>query len=187
MVLQAILRARHVGELPRVNILVRLHPFDRPENYRDLQNEPDFHLERAGREVKIQSGESRIEMDQADFINLKSTLAHTDININYKSTISLESFIFDKPVINFIDPTAPFQNNYYYKEGSYYYPLVKEGAVIVAADNTELIKTINTYLANPKIGSANRQKIAHSFFGFQDGLAYKRNVDFLEKIIKHDA
>ncbi|MDP3764346.1 MAG: CDP-glycerol glycerophosphotransferase family protein [bacterium] len=182
-VLQAILKARQIGELPPVNVLVRLHPFNGGESYRDIQDEPDFYLEKAGREVKIQSGESRIEMDQADFINLKSTLAHTDININYKSTISLESFIFDKPVVNFIDPTAPFQNNYYYQEGSYYYPLVKEGAVTVAVDNNELIKIINTYLANPKIGSASRQKIANSFFASQDGSAYKRNVDFLEKIV----
>lgn len=185
-VLQEVLRARRTGELPPVNVLVRLHPFDGGESYRDIQDEPDFHLEKAGREVKIPSGDTRVEMDKDDFINLKSTLAHTDININYKSTISLESFIFDKPVVNFIDPTAPFQNNYYYKEGSYYYPLVKEGAVIVAANNTELVKAINNYLADPKLGSASRQKIAHSFFAYQDGLSYKRNVDFLEKIIGHD-
>ena len=184
-VLQEILKARRTGQLPPVNVLVRLHPFDRMENYRNLQSEPDFHLEKAGREVKIQSGDTRIEMDQADFINLKSTLAHTDININYKSTISLESFIFDKPVINFIDPTAPFQNRYYYEKGSYYYPLVKENAVKVAVDNAELIDFIKIYLADSKIGSASRQKISNDFFAFQDGLSYKRNVDFLEFVIKN--
>ena len=112
--LEKILDARSRGDIEYTNILIRPHPFDVYDNYLEASKAPGVYLDKP---VK--------EMSREDFINLKATLAYTDLNINYKSTISLESFLFDKPVINFIDPVLPFQNNAYFDETSYYHPPIR--------------------------------------------------------------
>ncbi|TSC89669.1 MAG: hypothetical protein G01um10143_159 [Parcubacteria group bacterium Gr01-1014_3] len=171
-IFKKILDLRKSGVIPYVNFLVRPHPFDEPEWYRIFLSEPDIFVERIS--------EPKKKLDA--FVNLKATLAYTDININHKSTISLESFIFDKPVINFIDPALLFQNKHYFDESSYYYPLIKEKAIRFVPNDEEMLSSINEYLANPMKDSENRQRVADRFFVFRDGLSYRRNVDLIEKI-----
>ncbi len=171
-------------EFPQLNLLIRLHPFDKLERYAEFLNLPAVRVEAAGKPVLVRNtGRTQIEMDDEDFMNLKATLLYSDVNINYKSTISLESCLFGKPVINFIDPTRPFQNKYYYEEASYYRPLVKFGAVRVAHDLKGLLETIKEYLKHPELDRENRERVAQLYIPYRDGLSYKRAVDFIERII----
>ncbi len=181
-VIKRIIKMRAEGLIPYVNILIRLHPFDTPETYKEFSLMDNVGVELAGKKVATLAGE-RVQMDEQDFLNLKATLVHTDININYKSTISLESCLFDRPVINFTDPTRPYQRGIYYDENSYYRPLVREGAVSVVTTNDELRQAINSCLENPSRASSNRKKVADMYLPFRDSLSYKRSVDLLEKII----
>ncbi|MDP1719190.1 MAG: CDP-glycerol glycerophosphotransferase family protein [bacterium] len=180
--IRQILLFRSSGKIPDVNLLIRLHPFDVEKNYDEFLNVPGVHVELAGKKVGTRAGE-RVQIDQQDFLNLKATLIYSDININYKSTISLESLLFDKPVINFIDPSRPAQRAIYYDENSYYRPLIRDGAVRLTADPEEMAKAINGYLADPSLDRSGREKMAQQFFSFRDGFSYKRNVDFLDKIL----
>ena len=181
-IIKEIIKMRAKSVIPYVNVLIRLHPFDTPGVYREFLGMENICVELAGKKVSTLAGE-RVQIDGQDFLNLKSTLVHTDININYKSTISLESFLFDKPVVNFTDPTRPHQRGIYYDENSYYRPLVREGAVRVVTTSNELKEVINMYLANPNEDSANRKRVADIYLPFRDSQSYKRSVDFLEKII----
>lgn len=179
-VFKKILEMRKTNKIPYVNFLVRPHPLDNPEWYREFLGEPDIFVERLSEPKK------RFFPDDSakeSFVNLKATLAYTDININHKSTISLESFIYDKPVINFLDPAAKFQNKHYYDPSSYYYPLIREGSARLVQNDEEMLTAINEYLADPKKDSANRRRVADQFYAFRDGKSYQRNVDFIEKII----
>lgn len=178
-----ILRFREQGLIPYVNLLVRVHPLDIYDSYGLLRGQKDVCVERAGKEITDAKGNKAIEMDKGDFVNLKATLTYTDLNINYKSTITLESFLFDKPVINFINPTLPFQNQHYFDPSSYYAPIMKYGSIFLAKDGDELLAGINMYLQDPQKDSANRRQVADLFFAFRDGLSYKRNVDFIGRII----
>lgn len=183
VVIREILELRNAGAIPYVNLLIRLHPFDHLENYREFIGLKNVRVELAGKPVLDASGQQKIEFDDDAFANLKASLMYTDININYKSTISLEAFLFDKPVINFIDATRPAQNQNYYDESSYYYPLVKYGAVRIAQNKPEMGELIKLYLNNPAIDSDNRRRVVDMFIPFRDGFSYKRSVDFLGKII----
>ena len=171
-------------ELPAINLLIRLHPFDKIERYAEFLNLPAVRVEPAGKQVRVgNTGRTQTEMDDEDFANLKATLVYTDLNINYKSTISLESCLFGKPVINFVDPVRPFQNKYYYEEASYYRPFVKFGAVRVVQSPDEFLKTIKEYLEHPELDRDNRERVAKLYIPYRDGLSYKRAVDFIERII----
>lgn len=168
-ILEKIIDARNKGEISYTNILIRPHPFDDPDNYSQFKGLVDV----------------SIDSNRGDFVNMKSTLANTDLNINFKSTITLESFLFDKPVVNFTISSLPFQNKHYFDATSYYAPVIKGGSVLLVTSDDELIVGINKYLADPKQDSQNRQRVANQFFAFRDGLSYKRNVDFIEKIIEN--
>ena len=182
-ILRDLLALRSAGEIPYSNILLRLHPIDDPKTYKEFKKEPDFCIEEAGRKITTPTGGEVVEMRREDFVNLKATLAHTEINVNFKSTISLESFLLGKPVINYLDLTQPLLNKIYYDEHSYYRPIVKEGAVRISKNKDDLKAMINDYLADPSLDEAARERVAKKYIPFRDGLSFKRNVDLIEKII----
>ncbi len=168
-----LIELRKTKKIPYVNLFIRTHPLDLYKNYEEFFKVPDLYIEKAGQEVN-----GNVEMNYQDLLNLKYSLKYTDLNINYASTISIEACIFDKPVINigFIDRFALAY------EFSHYQPIYESGAVRLAKTDEDLPKLINTYLANPKLDSDKRSKIVKDYVGFTDGLAYKRSVDYLEKI-----
>jgi len=181
--IQILLNWRDRAKIPYVNFLIRPHPFDRPERYAYFGGQKNVCVDSAGKVIQGKSGRKEIAIDREAFINLKSTLLYTDINVNYKSTISLESFLFDKPVINFVNPSRPMHNQIYFDKDSYYYPVVAYGAARLTKNEDELRETINEYLAHPEKNQQARKEAARLFFAFTDGLSYQRNVDFLKKII----
>lgn len=167
--------------IPYVNIFIRIHPLDNPENYREFSDIKDFYVEKAGHEVTDGCGGKKIEMSYDDLLNLKYSLKYTDVNINYASTISIEACIFDKPIIN-IGYIDRFALAYQF---THYQPIVDSGAVKVAKTDDDLPKLINMYLQNPAVDRDGRRKIVKDYVQFTDGLAYKRNVDYLDNIMRH--
>lgn len=157
---------RHEKKIPFTNIFIRTHPLVAPNRFGEFSDIENVYVERPAR-----------VMANEDLLNLKYSLMHTDLNINYSSTISLEAALFDKPIINYYEPTLKsFELNHYK-------PLVDARAVRLIKTKSELIAAIKEYLANPSLDNEKRKKIADIYFPFRDDLAYKRNVDFLEKII----
>lgn len=167
----------------RFNIFIRVHPIDNFEFYTNFAKagHKDLYMERAGRQIRPDSAiGQKVRMEEEDMLNLKHTLMYTDICINPFSTISLESMIFDKPVINIgLDPKyRPALQYIHYK------PLLDRESVKVAYTEEQLGDYINLYLNKPETDRRNRVKIVQDFIGFTDGLSYKRSVDFLEEILK---
>lgn len=177
-----LINLRKEKKIPYVNIFVRIHPRDEYENYKEFQNIPDFHLEKAGQVVFDTDANTRkIEMNYKDLLNLKYSIKYTDININYLSTISLEACIFDKPVIN-VGYIGRFALGY---EFEHYLPMYNSGAVRIVKSDEDLARFINMYLENPAIDRENRKKVVDLLVEFSDGLSYKRNVECLEKIYEY--
>lgn len=164
--------------IPYTNLLIRAHPFDRLEDYQKYEGLKNVCVEKAGQEVNWPDGTLKVEMNRDDLINLKNTLRYTDLNVNFQSTISLEASIFDKPIINFVESGK----EYTYRL-SHYKPIVDMGAVTLVRNSEELKNSIIEYLKNPKLHSAERKALVEKYIPFRDGLAYKRAVDFIEKII----
>lgn len=180
--IEDILKFREEKIIENVNIFVRVHPKDSVSLYEKIieKNPRNFHIEIAGTQIKKDNAKGqKIQMDEEDIVNLKNTLMNIDVSINPFSTMSLESMIFDKPVIN-IGLIEEYRPALYYL---HYKPLLDSNSVRVAFDKKQLIEYINAYLDNTKLDSENRKKIVRDFVSFEDGLSYKRSVDFLDKII----
>ena len=163
-----------------VNILIRLHPNDLIEKYDKFKNLKNVHIELAGKlKNKTSSSNHKIEMDESDLINLRLSLKYTDVNINFRSSLSLEATIYDKPIINIA--LHNFSNRY---DVDWYIPIIQSGGVKLVTTTEELCSAINEYLENPDTDKLGRQKIFNDYITFSDGLSYKRNVDITEKIIQ---
>jgi len=162
------------------NILVRLHPRDNLKNYESLKNIENLHIELAGKEHAKQEGHlNQIEMDERDLDNLRKTLLYSDLAVNFRSSITLETCLYNIPTIN-----LAYNNYALYYQMDHYIPILKSGAVKLVKTSNEFIEAAKSYLSNPQLDSDKRKEIALEYIPFQDGLAYKRNADFLEKIIK---
>lgn len=166
--LRNLIRMRNEKQIPYASIFIRVHPLARPGRFQEFEKLKDVFVDRPT-EV----------MSSADLRHLKYSLMYADLNINYSSTISLEAMAFDKPVINYFEPSLKsFELNHYK-------PLLEMKALKLVYDTkNELAKAIRDYLEDPSIDREARNTVLNIYFPFRDGLCYKRNVDFLEEIVK---
>ncbi len=178
-IIRELLKARDAGIFPgRPNIFIRIHPKeDNYQEYKDFERFPNVRVERGGHEREKNLG-SRIELDASDLANLKDTLRHSDVVVNYASTITLEAFVFDKPVVNIGFP-AYYMNAYSF---SHYKPVVEAGAMRIAHSMEELLNEVDSYLREPSRDRTERAQAVSEFIGFHDGKSYERAVDGIATI-----
>ena len=81
-------------------MLVRLHPRDEVDAYREFANTPHVIIEKPFRDtVKVADGLA-IDVMPEHQKHLGDTLCHADVVVNVASTITIEACIFDTPVVN---------------------------------------------------------------------------------------
>ena len=96
--------AIEINELPKCNLLVRTSPAETPGRFDVLKNEYPWIKWNIPQWTQLRSSHQeawsqRIPSEQ-DLIDLKNILAHSDVNINMLSTMSLDFMLHGKPVIN---------------------------------------------------------------------------------------
>lgn len=181
LLLGELLKVRDEGKFGGFpNILVRMHPKENFSNFKTYLDSKikNLHVEFPGRLLSKEMG-TRIEIQEEDIANLKNTLKYSDVSINYLSTMTLESFIFDKPVVNINFPDK-YHRGYTFR---HYKPIVDANAVFLSKSFEDFVSDINLCLKDKDIKQKERHIIFDEFIHFKDGLSYKRNADFLDKII----
>lgn len=160
------------------NILTRLHPRDDFKNYERFVGQKNVHIEDAGKLREQKPGDlHKVEMDGGDLENLRKTLLYSDLTVNFRSSLTLETCLYDLPTIN-----LAYNNYAAYYQMDHYIPILESGAVRLVENEDQLIAAVSDYLQNRNLDSEFRKKIAWEYVPFQDGLSYKRNVDLLSKI-----
>ena len=182
--LKALIRLRDTNALgENFNIYVRLHPRDEIAHYENFQHIKNVHIENAG-DVKnpVEGGLHKVEMNEADLDNLRKTLCYADLTVNFRSSLTLETCLYDIPTIN-----LAYNGYELHYQMDHYIPILKAGAVQLARDEKEFIQIAKAYLKDPALDGEKRRAIAKEYVPFQDGLSYQRNVDFLKKILENKA
>ncbi|AWA31423.1 hypothetical protein HYN48_06665 [Flavobacterium magnum] len=160
------------GQLSRqVNLIVRTSPAEDPVRFKDIAekypfiiwNHPDWEIKRAAH----QEAWSQRVPSQNDVNDLKSLLRFSDININVLSTITIDAFLFDKPVINpvFGNPeNGLFDDQKFF---SYWHleALVKSQSTEIVKNETEYLDSLNALLQ----GNDARRTQRAAFVGLQIG------------------
>ena len=83
------------------DLLVRLHPRDRADQYDRYLGRPHVVVEKAFRQTSTRSGDGMdVDFMAENTRHLADTLYHSDVVLNVASTLAIEASIFDTPVIN---------------------------------------------------------------------------------------
>ena len=118
---------------------------------------------------------------------LANLTQHSDLNVNWASTMTLDFALRDKPVVNIgfdaVDP-APgrISASKIYSVFEHYRPVCELGAVGLARSAAELAAHVNAYLANPALDRENRRRLVALEVGWPVGESSRRIVDVLEGI-----
>ena len=134
-----------------VQLLVRLHPKDSGERYREIiEKYPDVKFEVQGNKNK---GNIKTWSPTSDtIVNLVNTIRHGDVHINVASTMTIDAAFFNKPVINirYTKGETPVEAVWGLKiyETTHYKPIAQTGGVKISYSNSDTIKFINEYLKN---------------------------------------
>jgi CDP-glycerol glycerophosphotransferase (TagB/SpsB family) len=179
-VLRELVKAMHRGGLTNAQVLVRLHPRDEVDAYKEFAHTPHVIIEKPFRDtVKVADGLA-IDVMPENQKHLGDTLCHADVVVNVASTITIEACIFDTPVvnINFDGPDAsPYvKSARRYYSFTHYVNITSRGAVRVATSAEELVREVAAYLADPSRDSAGRKQVVLDQCQFTDGRSAERVV-----------
>ena len=182
--MERIVRVKKAGGLAGdPNILVRLHPLDEGAPYEACNGIPGICIERAGtvRLGDTATKEPKIEMIEADLVNLTETLLYADVLIDFASTLVIEACIFHTPSVSIGFP--PEQRLLCISE------LTRDVIAIsgepLTASFEELVETVNRYLVTPQTeGDLKRDEATvKEFIQFTDGLSWRRTGEFIDSIV----
>jgi hypothetical protein len=116
-----------------------------------------------------------------DYKVMLSSFHHQAVNVNVASTVTLDSVVLDKPVINVaydgpqsLHPFVSVKRVYRY---DHYRHVVNTGAVFLAHSFNELRRCLNQALAHPHLQQQQRQALAQLECGVIDGRAGERLAD----------
>jgi hypothetical protein len=179
-VLRALVPAIHGGALDGAQILVRLHPRDEADAYKEFIGVKDVIIEKPFRDtVKVADGLA-IDVMPENQRHLGDTMCYADTVVNVASTITIEACIFDTPVVNICfdgpgdTPYVKSATRYY--SFTHYVNITNRGAVKVATSPDEMVSMVARYLADPSLDSAGRKQVVLDQCQFTDGRSAERVI-----------
>lgn len=139
--------------IKKVNVIVRTSPAEEPIRFKNtaekypflVWNFPDWKISREGHQEAWTQRVPSVE----DLNDLKSLLCHCDFNINVLSTITLDAFLFDKPVINpvFGNIENELFDDQKFLKYAHLEKLVDSNSTIIAKNEIEFLEVINNLLS----------------------------------------
>jgi len=172
-------------------LLIRLHPRRDRSDFATFEGKPDVMIQTPGTASSAfaKSGYFWVS-DTADYRILANTIAHCDVMINVASTVTIESCILDRPVVN-IGFDGKNQREYYesvrrYFDYAHYRPIVQSGGVRIAWSKEELVKIVNAYLEDSSLDVEGRKKVVEEQCYKMDGRALDRMLEFVVSFIDED-
>jgi hypothetical protein len=183
-VLRVLMRAVDGGRFqPPTQVLVRLHPRDEADAYRELARVPHLIIEKPFRE-SIRTGDGlSVDVMKENQRHLADTLRHSDVIVNVASTIAIEACIFDTPVVNVSfdgEAASEFARSArrYYRF-THYVNVTRHQAVRIAEQPEQLVEWVGRYLDDPSLDRAGRRQVVEEQCQFTDGRSAERMAAFV--------
>ena len=166
--------------VPDSQLLVRLHPKDKPEVYSRFAQRADIVVQSPGR---VGATQDNWNPSIEDMYDLAELMYHSDVVVNIASTITIDAACLDTPVIN-VRFDGPTNHDYLnscrrYYDYDHYRNILATGGVRIADTPAELVDAINRYLADPQLESAGRERIRNEQCWKLDGQSGRRIAEFL--------
>lgn len=130
----------------------------------------------------------RWKNDPRALYHLGNLLKHSDVIINYASTITLDAMYFDKPIIwpiyEWEHLSSREQDEFGKHELDYpcYQPVISTNAPDIASSPQNLVELVKDALMNPAGKTAQRKELQQQYNPFHDGGAGLRVAKLIEKL-----
>ncbi len=179
-VLRELSAAIEGGPLAGAQVLVRLHPRDEVEAYREFEGVPHVIIEKPFRPTVTGSDGLAIDVMPEHQRHLGDTLCHADAVVNVASTITIEACIFDTPVVNVCfdgpggEPFVRSATRYY--RFTHYVNITNRQAVRVATSAAEMVDAVARYLADRSLDADGRRQVVLDQCRFTDGGSAERVI-----------
>ena len=179
-VLRELSAAIEGGPLAGAQVLVRLHPRDEVEAYREFEGVPHVIIEKPFRPTVTGSDGLAIDVMPEHQRHLGDTLCHADAVVNVASTITIEACIFDTPVVNICfdgpggEPFVRSATRYY--RFTHYVNITNRQAVRVATSAAEMVDAVARYLAAHSLDADGRRQVVLDQCRFTDGGSAERVI-----------
>lgn len=174
--------------IKEVNLIVRTSPAEEPTRFEKyikkypfiMWNFPDWNISREGHQEAWTQRVPSI----ADLNNLKSLLQYCDLSINVLSTITLDAFIFDKPVINpvFGNEINGWFDDQKFLKYQHLSKLVDSNSTDIVKNEKEYLDAINKLLNNIDVKKAERARFIELQIGGSLKDTSKRIAEILCRI-----
>ncbi len=171
--------------LNKTILLFRCHPVDKIERWKNALADFDnvrFEATWTGAEKLT---DANIAMD--DVRRLCSTLAYTDVHINFCSTMTVDGSAFRKPQIgpyyDDIDKKNEKHLRDLYKQ-EHFIPIIETGGLALAQSKDELIHFIRKALKDPESFLKNTDSIVREIITYTDGNSTARVVDIIRNEVR---
>ncbi len=164
-------------------VLVRLHPRDDLDAYRQFQQVPGVIIEKPFRST-VKAGDGlAVDVTAESQQHLADTMRHSDVVVNVASTIAIEAAIFDTPVVNIgfdgEQPSDWTKSARRYYRFTHYVNVTRHEAVRVAESPEQLVEFVGRYLEDPSLDRRGRRRVVEEQCQFLDGRSAERSAAFV--------
>jgi hypothetical protein len=171
------------GDLGEVQLVVRPHPIHDRGELADLFRDygPRVIVQRSADAGTRLAARTQDERQIAEWVN---TFLHSDVLVNFASTVTVDAAIFDRPVVNLdFDPQPPGKDSSLIKDvnhsWTHFKPIAESGGVWLVNDFEELVRAVKGYLEHPELHREKRRWIAKYVCGYSDGCCGERMASAL--------
>ena len=181
-----LIRCGAIARAPQV--LLRPSPADDGKRYDAVRQDypeliylPPVWLRPEGNDwAKVMPGPDDVQL-------LANVTAHSDLNVNFGSTMTLDFAIRDKPVINVAfdvsaKPVYGIPMWEYLQKFEHYQPVIQFGAARFARSEAEFAEHVNAYLRDPALDREGRQRFVNLEVGAPIGQASHRILEVLKEL-----
>ena len=170
------------------HLLVRLHPRRSIDAFLKFKNNSYVTLQTPGRlSTEFSDSGYKWKAEIEDYELLANTIINSDLTVTVTSTVTIESCIFDTPVINVgFDGNQNFPYSRSVKrhfEYSHYHNISLLDGVQKANNENELIAFLNIYLDSPDTDRMGRNAVVDNQCYILDGNSGKRMLDYIIQFI----
>jgi hypothetical protein len=147
-----------------VHILFKVHPLDTVEKFKQLSNHPHISLIDNLTHIKIKDFIPAYD----EILFNRDLLFHSDLNINIYSSVTLEAFLLNKPVINiayqkhWVKNSIPCKEYYNF---SHFEVITRSQASSIVYSLDQFKQSLEMYLSNPRYNWERRSQFNRHFWG----------------------
>jgi hypothetical protein len=171
-----------------VQILVRVHPRDDIERYREFANVPHVLIEKPF-PATVRAGDGlSVDITTETQQHLADTLCHSDVVVQVASTIAIEAAIFDTPVVNIsFDGERPAEwtrSARRYLRFTHFANVTRHQSMKLAETPEQMVEGISQYLVNPAIDAEGRRRVVQEQCQILDGRSSERVARYVVETLE---